>query len=215
MQEVNEYSFFNTLIWKLQFPEYVKDLNKLCDPYIKKAIKHNLDDLKKNKDINKKLKKDFGMSHHSTSLFHDKDFTFLKNLIAEKSNDFITSCGFDIKNKALYFSELWVQQFSKLGGGHHSTHVHYNQHVSGFYFLKASELTSFPRFYDPRPGAVMTKLPFLKPNELNSATEIIHFSVKPGDMIIFPGYLAHEFSVDNGIEPFRFIHWNLQYVERN
>jgi hypothetical protein len=73
-------------------------------------------------------------------------------------------------------------------------------------------LTSFPRFYDPRPGAVMTKLPIKNNEQISSATEIIHYIVKPGDMIIFPGYLAHEFSVDNGIEPFRFIHWNIQYV---
>jgi hypothetical protein len=34
------------------------------------------------------------------------------------------------------FSELWVQEFAKNGGGHHSAHIHWNQHVSGFYFLK-------------------------------------------------------------------------------
>ena len=35
------------------------------------------------------------------------------------------------------FSELWVQEFAKKGGGHHSAHIHWNQHVSGFYFLNA------------------------------------------------------------------------------
>jgi len=32
-------------------------------------------------------------------------------------------------------------------------------------------------------------------------------------MIIFPGYLPHQFAVDYGVEPFRFIHWNIQYVK--
>jgi hypothetical protein len=41
------------------------------------------------------------------------------------------------------FSEMWVQEFAKKGGGHHSAHVHWNQHVSGFYFLKASDKTSY------------------------------------------------------------------------
>ena len=40
------------------------------------------------------------------------------------------------------FSEMWVQEFAKKGGGHHSAHIHWNQHVSGFYFLKCSDKTS-------------------------------------------------------------------------
>ena len=43
-------------------------------------------------------------------------------------------------------------------------------------------------------------------------------NLQPGTLIIFPGYLEHEFSVDFGIEPFRFIHWNitslLQYQKK-
>ena len=58
----------------------------------------------------------------------------------------------------------------------------------------------------------MTKLPQTHVDNVTSATDIVHYKVKPGDMIIFPGYLLHEFSVDHGIEPFRFIHWNIQYV---
>ena len=41
-------------------------------------------------------------------------------------------------NITTMFSELWVQEFAKKGGGHHSAHIHWNQHVSGFYFLNIS-----------------------------------------------------------------------------
>ena len=202
MKEIFKDLYFTTPVFKTAYEEHVKPLNKLCDPHIKEARKNN----------KKTLKKDFGLTHHSINLNNNENFQFFVDIIIERSNEFIIDSGFDISNKKILLSELWVQEFSKLGGGHHSTHVHYNQHVSGFYFLKCSELTSFPRFYDPRPGAVMTKLPIKNNEQISSATEIIHYIVKPGDMIIFPGYLAHEFSVDNGIEPFRFIHWNIQYV---
>jgi len=36
----------------------------------------------------------------------------------------------------------------------------------------------------------------------------------PGTLIIFPGYLEHEFVVDHGVKPFRFIHWNIQAVPK-
>ena len=37
---------------------------------------------------------------------------------------------------------------------------------------------------------------------------------KPGTLIIFPGYMLHEFSVDHGKEPFRFIHWNITAIPK-
>ena len=113
------------------------------------------------------------------------------------------------------FSEMWVQEFSKKGGGHHSAHVHWNQHVSGFYFLKASDKTSMPIFHEPRTGARSTKLKMktgLK--DMLNGDDLIHFRPQPGTLLIFPGYLEHEFSMDHGIEPFRFIHWNIQAVPK-
>ena len=113
------------------------------------------------------------------------------------------------------FSDMWVQEFSKKGGGSHSAHIHENQHVSGFYFLKCSDKTSHPIFHDPRTGARSTKLR-LKP-ELTGVfhgTSVIHFKPKPGTLIIFPGYLEHEYAVDPGKEPFRFIHWNITAIPK-
>ena len=45
-------------------------------------------------------------------------------------------------------------------------------------------------------------------------TELIHFKPTPGTLIIFPGFLEHEYAVDFGYEPFRFIHWNIQAVPK-
>jgi hypothetical protein len=47
------------------------------------------------------------------------------------------------------------------------------------------------------------------------ATELVHFKPQPGTLIIFPGFLEHEFAVDFGEEPFRFIHWNIQAVPKD
>jgi len=113
------------------------------------------------------------------------------------------------------FSELWVQEFAKKGGGHHSAHIHWNQHVSGFYFLKASDKTSYPIFHEPKTGARTTKLKMKSDLKgVWAGHEQFHMKPKPGTLIIFPGYLEHEFSVDFGIEPFRFIHWNIQAVPK-
>ena len=42
----------------------------------------------------------------------------------------------------------------------------------------------------------------------------MHYRPAPGDLVIFPGYLEHEFVIDHGKDPFRFIHWNIQAVSK-
>jgi|TARA_R100000406_G_scaffold94559_1_gene86664 uncharacterized protein (TIGR02466 family) len=199
--------FFKTPILVEEKTEYLKSLNTACNKYIKEARKKNKARIKKDGD--------FGMSHHSTPLLDDNNFLDFKKLVGQKSWDFLQYQGFDMSKYTLIYSEMWVQEFSKNGGGHHSAHIHWNQHVSGFYFLKCSEKTSYPIFHDPRVGARVTKLhmrPGLK--EIMNGEELVHFKPKPGLLVLFPGYLQHEFAVDNGKEPFRFIHFNLQAIQK-
>jgi len=204
---MQKHEYYKTLILTEEKPEFVNSLNKASDKYIKEARK-------KDKKIIKQFG-DFGTSHHSTPLTLDNDFMDFRNYIGQKSWEFLDYHGYDMKHYTTMFSEMWVQEFSKKGGGHHSAHVHWNQHVSGFYFLKCSEETSFPIFHDPRPAAKVTKLR-LKPDlkGILYGTERIHYRPQPGTLIIFPGYLEHEYAVDHGKAPFRFIHWNIQAVPK-
>ncbi len=197
---------FNTPIWAEYKPEFVKSLNKASDKYIKQARKREKEYIKEFGD--------FGRSYHSTPLTVDNNFIDLRNYIGQKSWDFLDDQGFDMSQYTTLFSEMWVQEFSKKGGGHHNAHIHWNQHVSGFYFLKCSNKTSFPVFHDPRSGARATKLKMKTDNKIHLGNELINYRPRPGSLVIFPGYLEHEFLVDHGIEPFRFIHWNIQAVPK-
>ena len=205
--QINNY--FNTTIWTEQKPEFVKSLNQASNKYIKAA--------KNTSEVKEHIKKfgDFGRSYHSTPLTTDNDFIDFRNYIGQKSWEYLDYQGYDMSQYKTLFSEIWVQEFAKKGGGHHSAHIHWNQHVSGFYFLKCSKKTSMPIFHEPRTGARSTKLK-MKTNlkEILNGNDLIHYVPEPGTLIIFPGYLEHEFSVDFGIEPFRFIHWNIQAVPK-
>jgi uncharacterized protein (TIGR02466 family) len=198
--------YFKTPIWIEDKPEFVKSLNIASNQYIKDAKKREKDYIKKHGD--------FGRSYHSTPLTMDNKFLDFRNYIGQKSWEFLDWQGFDMQQYTTMFSELWVQEFAKKGGGHHSAHIHWNQHVSGFYFLKCSDKTSYPIFHEPRTGARATKLKMKPGNGIFHGTELVHFKPKPGTIIIFPGYMEHEYAVDFGVEPFRFIHWNIQAVPK-
>ena len=197
-------SYFPTVIWSEEKPEFVKSLNKASNKYI-------LDARKRNKDYIKKYG-DFGNSYHSTPLTADNNFLDFKNYIGQKCYDFLVDQEYNMDLYRLMFSEMWVQEFSKNGGGHNATHIHSNQHVCGLYFLKCSKKTSYPVFYDPRLGVRTTKLKNKKQSFMSG--EAVHFDPVPGSLVIFPGYLEHEFVIDFGKEPFRFIHFNLQAIPK-
>ena len=109
---------------------------------------------------------------------------------------------------------MWVQEFSKKGAAYHNAHIHYDNHISGFYFLKCSERTSHPILRDPRMAKMMSMLPLKNEQEVTMGSGSIHYKPRPGTLMLFPAYVEHEFTVDLGIDPFRFIHFNLQAVRQ-
>ena len=155
-----------------------------------------------------------GNVFHSTTLIGDPNFLPLQNYIGATANNLLTEMGFDMTNQQVYIMELWVQEFAKNGGGHHTLHTHWNGHISGFYFLKASDKTSRPIFEDPRPGNLMNLLPQKDPTKIAYASHQVNYEVKPGRMIFFPSYMPHMYTLDMGYEPFRFIHWNCQAIPK-
>ena len=202
---------FVTPIWFANEPSFVDQLNTASDPYIEKSKEDSKEARNKR---NKKYgnKGDMGQVFHSTSLIGDPNFADLQNYVAKTSHNLLDEMGFDLTNYTIFITELWVQEFAKKGGGHHALHTHWNGHMSGFYFLKASDATSMPIFDDPRPGNVMNLLPEKDRSKITYATSQINFKCNPGRIMFFPSYTPHQFSVDMGYEPFRFIHWNCQAV---
>ena len=212
MSNFNSSIYFGTPVWTNNVPEFVQPMNKVCDKYIKNAKKNLLPTLKERDKLYKRKLGDFGLSNHSVSINTDPEAKEFTQYCGDRSYEFLDWQGFDLKNHSLHYTEMWVQEFSNKGGGHHDTHVHWNTHVSGFYFLKASERTSMPVLHDPRPGAMMTKLPQKDGNKISYANESVHYKVQPGTMVLIPGYTPHQYPVDMGVEPFRFIHWNISCV---
>ena len=206
--------YFKCPIWWADEPKFVKKLNKASDKYIKISQKN----LKKQIDErNKKFgdKGDMGHVFHSTSLIGDSKFQELQNYIGATSHNLLGEMGFDLTNYEVFITEMWVQEFAKKGGGHHTLHTHWNGHMSGFYFLKASDKTSLPVFEDPRPGNMMNLLPEKDKSKITYASSQINYKVQPGRMIFFPSYMPHQYVVDMGYEPFRFIHWNCQAIPKS
>jgi uncharacterized protein (TIGR02466 family) len=213
-KNLNREDIFKCPIWLANEPVFVDDLNKASDKYIKQSKKTLEKEIaKRNKTYGNKG--DMGHVFHSTTLLGDPDFLELQNYIGATTYNLLGEMGFDLTNYQVFITEMWVQEFAKNGGGHHTLHTHWNGHISGFYFLKASEKTSLPIFEDPRAGNLMNLLPEKDKTKVTYASHQINYKVIPGSIMFFPSYMPHQYIVDMGYEPFRFIHWNCQAVPRS
>ena len=211
--QLNREDYFKCPIWFADEPKFVDNLNKASDKYIDIAKKNIQSDINKRNKLNK-TKGDLGSVYHSNTLIGDLDFLDLQNYIGATSHNLLIEMGFDISNYQLFTTEMWVQEFANHGGGHHTLHTHWNGHISGFYFLKASDKTSMPIFEDPRAGNLMNLLPEADKTKVTYASTQVHYKAKPGRIIFFPSYMPHQYVVDMGVEPFRFIHWNCQAIPK-
>ena len=208
--------YFQTPVYSIMKPDWLKSAIKATDKFIDEAYKREAPKLKErkkflgNKDYLKV--KDHGMSYHSTPLNGDPNLKEIETYIGHTAWNLLDEWGYDMSLYTMFFTEFWVQEFAKQGGGHHSTHVHWDNHISGFYFLKCSDKTSFPVMQDPRAGAMMTKLPQKDKTKVSPMSDMINYRPQPGMLVFFPAYLPHQFTVDDGVDDFRFIHFNLQAV---
>jgi len=212
-QQLHKEDYFKCPIWVADEPKFYYDINKASNKYIEKAKKNLQPSINKRNKLNK-IKGDLGTVYHSTTLIGDPDFKDLINYVGATSHNLLVEMGFNLNNHQMFTTEMWVQEFAKDGGGHHTLHTHWNGHMSGFYFLKASDKTSMPLFEDPRAGNLMNLLPEADESKLTYASSKVHYKPKPGRIIFFPSYIPHQFIVDLGVEPFRFIHWNCQAVPK-
>ena len=212
-QKLNREDYFKCPVWFANEPQFVNDLNRASDKYILASRKNIQPDIDKRNKLNK-TKGDLGSVYHSSTLIGDPAFKDLTNYIGATSHNLLMEMGFDMTNHQLFTTEMWVQEFAKNGGGHHTLHTHWNGHMSGFYFLKASDKTSMPMFEDPRAGNLMNLLPEKDKTKITYASTQVHYKAQPGRMIFFPSYLPHQYVVDLGYEPFRFIHWNCQAIPK-
>ena len=203
---MNNVEYFKTPIWIEQLSKWVKPLNKICDVYINEAKDLNKDKIKEQKGS------DFGIVHHSHDLSNRSEIKEYTDYIGNKSWEFLDWMGYDLKDHTLVFTSLWAQEFPKDGGGNHNAHIHSNNHVSGFFYLKVDKDGSYPVFHDPRPAALSSALPQKNKEAITYASESFHWKPEPGTLIIMPAYLNHEYVVSKD-DPFRFIHFNLQAIE--
>jgi len=202
--------YFKTPVYMENLSHWTDDINKKCDKHI-----NEIKESKEYKERVKKKKSDFAQVAHSYEIATDPELKFYIDHIGQRSWEFLNAMGFDLSNHTCVFTECWVQEFPKDGGGHHNSHVHPNNHVSGFLYLKRDKDGPVPVIHDPRPAALLSALPEKNKSQVTYASQSAHWTTTPGTLIIMPAYVTHQYSIGGPNQAFRFIHFNIQAIHNN
>ena len=164
--------------------------------YIKKFETEKLSIL--NEEIDNKLsdeifytRNDFGNTHYLSNDFSEciiskLNLTKFKNELDLCIRDYCNKLSF---NCTEYKTESWFTLFRKGNYGH--AHDHGGANISGVYYYKTNGEDGNLKFYSPVVQASSSDC-FAK---YSASKEIIQPEI--GMLVLFPGYLMHEISINN------------------
>ena len=144
---------------------------------------------------------------------NDPDLSYLASYFRDRSVSILRDQGYLTDEYEFYVSAMWGQEFACTGSN--LLHVHPDSQISGFYFLETPEGGSYPIFDDPRPAKKMSDLFAEQKEEINIATQQIHFNnVQPGTMMFFNSWLPHMITPNQSESPTKFVHFILSQRKR-
>lgn len=135
------------------------------------------------------------------------------NYILLSTVDLLKSQGYETEKYDFYIQGLWAQEVNRGAGT--NVHVHKNSQMCGWFFLEAPENGSYPIYHDTRMNKSMIELDFVQNEEINNATNMIHFNnMIPGTVMFANSWMQHQLSGSNANFPTRCIHFIVSHKER-
>jgi len=187
------YAYFPTVIYREEFPEFIKESLAVAEDSYFSADQEN------------------ELSHQiiqTGDVSSDPRLAGLTSRIIEESTSIIDSQGYALTGATVFIADLWAQKFGYLANN--LQHVHSNRVLSGFYFLTVPKNSGHPLFSDPRQGKMMSDLPLKSNEKVDIATPNIAFdNIVNGTMLIFNSWLPHLISSHRSYDPLKFIHFNV------
>jgi uncharacterized protein (TIGR02466 family) len=195
---MDSYVYFPSFIYRKEIPEWVEETLKHVEKHYMEAQKYTKED---------------SVVVQTMHMAKDPELTYLTSYFRDMGVSILKGQGYLTDDHEFYISGMWGQELKCNGG--HTSHVHGDSQISGFYFLETPKGGSYPIFEDPRAGKLMTDLFSAQSNEVTPATQRVHFdNVIPGTMMMFNSWLPHSLMQSTVDAPTKFVHFTLGQKRR-
>lgn len=194
VEEPQVFTYFPTLVYTVNRPEFLAPVRAVCDEHIAKAKQKKLDEIYP--------------VYMTNSFYDDRRVADFSQAVGQMAWEILAGQGYAMQGLSTVFTEMWCQQHYK-----HSSmeqHVHgFGSQIVGFYFTQTPEDCSRVVFHDPVPGRVMAGLGEADGSVASAASRMINFKPEPGMLIFTNSWLAHSFTRHAAKKPIQFVHFNL------
>ena len=188
-------SFFSTLIYTIEKPEFLNSVKEVFNKHVNK--------FKKGKHCEYPIMSDNLLDEESIIEFIRYASATGWNILNEQ--------GFKMDDKYVSYESMWGQQYNKKS--QMDQHVHSNNvQLVGFYFLDCPKKCPRVVIHDPRSGKNQINLQERNITEASPASSMINFEPKPGMFLFSNAWLPHSFTRHESTLPFNFIHFNLTVI---
>ena len=117
------------------------------------------------------------------------EFAKLVKIIDKHALAYAKALNWDLRGTKPMCDSLWVNVMPE--GGSHTSHIHPNSVISGTFYVAVPEGAGPIVYEDPRLGFMMAAPPRKK--DLPQAQKPhVHFSPKPGTLMLWESWLRHE-----------------------
>jgi uncharacterized protein (TIGR02466 family) len=158
-------------------PIYISKLNRELTPLELKFVDKNKKDFYKNEG---------NITTNNTYILNEKPFATIKKELEKRVQDYFEKVLSSTDSITPYITQSWLN-FTETNQYHHK-HEHSNSLVSGVFYINCHETLDKIKFF--KDDTYKTIKPQIKTwNLFNS--ESWWFSVKTGDIILFPSSLTH------------------------
>lgn len=192
---LNPEAHFSSVIYTIQKPEFLDDVNVAVDGLLQRA--------KAAVSLNEVYP-----VYMTETLSGNPQAAALEQFIAESAWAILNDQGYRMDDFVTYVSEFWAQEHHKHSGMDQHVHPH-GVALSGFYFLKTPENGCMVEIHDPRPGKVQASLPPRDLSKVTAANNSLLIKPVPGMVVFTNSWLPHSFTRNASDEPVTFIHFNV------
>jgi len=164
-------------------PVYISKLNRELTPLELKFV---------DKSKNNFFKNDGNITSSNNYILNEKPFANIKKELDLRVQDYFDKIISPANNITPYITQSWLN-YTETNQYHHK-HAHPNSLVSGVFYINCHEELDKIKFFNDNYKAI--KLEIKDWNLYNSETW--WFSVKTGDVILFPSSLTHMVETKQG-----------------